>query len=380
MAYRTFIVPRHIYSGPGALDSLSTVSGRRAFIVTDPVIRSLGIVEQVEKILRENRIETQVFDQVEAEPSKETAWKVFPLMAAFEPDVIIGLGGGSSMDVGKVAWMLFEHPDLAELSFSEFERAFRKRVLRNKATYVAIATSSGTGSEVTSSAVVTDRDQTPPYKAGLASPQIIPDVAIVDPNLTVSMPPEVTANTGFDALIHAIESYILTEPSEIPDALALGAARTIMEWLPQAYTDGEDIDARDMMHTASLQAGMAFCNGRLGAVHVPAHDIGSEFHIPHGRSNAYMLCPVFAGLYPFRKSRFSNLAMALGIPGRGHRGKMENLLASLDQLKQAVRIPLAIKDAGIDPSDWGNAMDPIAESYMARIGNNIAKMPMKRRR
>ncbi|MBW2623643.1 MAG: iron-containing alcohol dehydrogenase, partial [Deltaproteobacteria bacterium] len=231
MAYRTFIVPRHIYSGPGALESLSTVSGRRAFIVTDAIIRKLGIVEQVEKILHANDIETQVFDEVEAEPSKETAWKVFALLQGFNPDIIVGLGGGSPMDVGKVAWVIYEHPDLADLPFTEFAREFTTRPLRKKAQYVAITTSSGTGSEVTPNAVVIDHDVEPPYKAGLTSPHIVPDVAIADPELTLSMPPVVTANTGFDALIHAIECYVLVEPSDLIDSYALWAAKTVFAWL-----------------------------------------------------------------------------------------------------------------------------------------------------
>lgn len=380
MPYRTFIVPRHIYSGPGSLESLSSVPGKRAFIVTDQVIRNLGIVEQVEKILEAGKIEVRVFDQVEAEPSKETAWKVFALMEAFQPDIIIGLGGGSSMDVGKVAWMLYEHPDLAKLSFTEFEKEFRVRQLRKKAKYVAIATSSGTGSEVTGVGVVTDLDRTPPYKAGLMSPQVIPDVAIVDANLTVSMPPAVTANTGFDALIHAIECYILIEPTPIVDALALAAAKTVFEWLPKAFRDGKDIEARDQMHTASLMAGMAFSNGRLGAVHVPAHDIGATFHIPHGRANAFMLCPVFAWLYPSRPKRFADLATALGLSGRGPRGKTENLLAALDQLKKSVGIPLSIKKAGIDRTQFFKEIDSIVGFYMERIGKNLAQLPLERSR
>jgi alcohol dehydrogenase len=377
MAYRTFIVPRHIYSGPGALESLSTVSGQRAFIVTDAIIRKLGIVARVEKILHANDIETQVFDEVEAEPSKETTWKVFAQMRNFSPDLIVGLGGGSPMDVGKVAWVIYENPDLADLPFAEFEREFRTRPLRAKARYVAITTSAGTGSEVTPNAVIIDRDVDPPYKAGLNSQQIVPDMGIVDPELTVSMPPEVTANTGFDALIHAIECYVLIEPSDIVDSLALWSARTIWEWLPRAVENGQDLEARDKMHNASLQAGIAFGNGRLGAVHVPAHDIGAKFHIPHGRANAFMLCPVFAWLYPDRKKRFGNLASFLGFTGRGNRGKTENLLAGLDQLKQTVGIPLAIKDAGLDRDYFHAELDPIVEAYMKRIGNNIARLPVK---
>ncbi|MBW2062176.1 MAG: iron-containing alcohol dehydrogenase [Deltaproteobacteria bacterium] len=380
MAYRTFIVPRHIYSGPGALENLSTVSGRRAFIVTDAIIRKLGIVAQVEKILHANDIETQVFDEVEAEPSKETAWKVFALLQGFNPDIIVGLGGGSAMDVGKVAWVLYEHPDLADLPFAQFGQEFGSRVLRKKAHYIAITTSAGTGSEVTHAAVVIDRDVDPPYKAALNSEHIIPDVAIVDPELTVSMPSEVTANTGFDALIHAIECYVLIEPSDIVDSLALWSAKTIWEWLPRAVENGQNLEARDKMHNASLQAGMAFSNGRLGAVHAPAHDIGAKFHIPHGRANAFMLCPVFAWLYPTRKKRFGNLAAFLGFTGRGNRGKTENLLAGLDRLKQAVGIPLAIKDAGIDSDFFHAELDPIVDSYMERFGRGIAQLPLKGQR
>ena len=380
MAHRTFIIPRHIYSGPGALESLNTVETKRAFIVTDPVIRNLGIVDRVEKMLHDRNVETQVFDKVEAEPSKNTAWAAFSQVQDFKPDTFIGLGGGSSMDIGKVAWVLYEHPEIADLPFTDFMREFGKQELRKKAKYVAITTSSGTGSEVTSSAVITDRDVNPPYKAGLGSPQIIPDVAIVDAELTVSMPPDVTANTGFDALIHAIECYILIRPSDLSDSLALWAARIIFEWLPKAVANGNDMDARDKMHMASLQAGIAFCNGRLGLVHGPAHDIGAVFHIPHGRANAFMLCPAFAWSYSPRKERFARLATELGISGRGNRGKTENLLSRLDELKQSVGIPLAIKDAGIDSAHFQKEIGPIIDFYMNRLGNNMAALPEERQK
>ena len=379
MSKRTFIVPRFIYSGQGSLENLAAVAGTRAFIVTDTVIRQLGIVDRVEKMLHDARFETRIFDQVEPEPSWDTGLKVAAEMMAFQPDLIIGLGGGSAMDIGKVAWVIYEHPDMAELSFADFESEFRKRELRKKAKYVAIATSSGTGSEVTSSAVVTNNNFTPPYKAGLWSRQIIPDVAIVDPELTISMPPGVTANTGFDALIHAIECFVLIEPNDLVDHLALGAAATIFNWLPKAYENGRDINARDKMHTASLEAGMAFANGRLGAVHVPAHDLGAEFHFPHGLSNAFMLCPVFAWLYPSRHHRFDELAVALGIKGKDKKERMVNLLAALDRLKTAVGIPVAIRDTGRDEGEFMSGIDAIVSAYMVRVGNNIAKIPADRR-
>ena len=380
MAYNTFIVPRHIYSGPGSLESLSTLGAKKAFIVTDEIIQKLGIVKQVEKILKASGAKTKVFDKVEPEPSKDTAWKVGAMMQKFQPDLIVGLGGGSSMDVGKVAWVLYEHPDMAKLSFQEFERGFRKVKLRKKAQYVAIATSSGTGSEVTSAAVVTDWDQKPPYKAGLSCTEVIPDVAIVDPNLTLSMPKAVTANTGFDALIHAIECYILIDPTPIVDSLALSAANTIFEWLPKAVKNGQDLEARDQMHTAALKAGMAFSNGRLGAVHVPAHDIGSSFGIAHGRSNALMLCPVFAHLYKHRKKRFADLATALGFKGSSQKEKTNNLLKGLDSLKRKVGIPLSIKKEGVKEKKFMKEIDGIVDAYMTRLGNMLGGLPLAQQR
>jgi len=253
----------------------------------------------------------------------------------------------------------------------EFIQEGRTRELRKKAKYVAIATTSGTGSEVTGVAVVTDRDVKPPYKAPLGSPSIIPDMAIVDAELAASMPPEVTANTGFDALVHAIECYVLTPPSDMVDALAIWSANTIWEWLPKAVADGKDMQARDKMHIASLQAGIAFSNGRLGLVHGLAHQIGGAFHIPHGRANAFMLCPVFAFLYRVYKARLSSLATLAGIGGEDERTRTANLLAELDKLKEKVGIPLAIKDSGLEESQWQEQLELISSDYM----NQMTRIP-----
>ncbi len=383
MAYQRFITPRHIYYGPGVLESLSTVSGHRALIVTDSVVRDLGMVGRVEKILHTNNIETQVFDKVEPEPSKNTAWNAFSMAQDFKPDLFIGLGGGSSIDVGKTAWVLYEHPDLAKLSFLDFLREASRRELRKKAKYVAIPTTSGTGSEATAVAVITDYDVTPPYKAGFASQHVVPDVAIVDSELTVSMPPAITANTGFDALIHAVECYVLSRPSDMVDPLALWAANTAWEWLPKAVANGKDIQARNKMHLASLQAGLAFSNSGLGLVHGTAHQIGSTFHIPHGRANAFMLCPVFAFLYPTHRARLSSLATALGMAGKDEQTKVTNLLDGLDKLKETVGIPLAIKDSGLEEKHFQEQIEPLAVDYMNRpLGrvSGLAKLTPEERR
>lgn len=372
MAYRTFITPRNIYYGPGALQSLTTVGGQRALIVTDPGVRAQGLVAKVEQICATGNIKTAVFDKVEPDPSKETSWAVFALAQEFKPDLFIGLGGGSSIDAGKTAWILYEHPDLANLSFMEFLREASRRELRKKARYVAISTTSGTGSEVTSAAVVTDRSVNPPYKAGFGSRHLVPDVAIADPELAASMPPAVTANSGYDALVHATECYVLAPPSDMVDSLAIWSARTIFEWLPRAYSQGNNMQARDKMHLAALQAGIAFSNGRLGIVHGMAHVIGATFGIPHGRANAFMLCPCFAFLYPAYKTRLNSLAGFLGASGRDDHTLINNLLTDLDNLKKKVGIPLAIKDSGLDKKRFDDMLEPISVDYF----NQLARSPV----
>ena len=374
MAYRSFIVPRNTFYGPGALEGLTTISGKRALIVTDSDVRRLGFVERVEKILRANNTEVAIFDETEPDPSKETVWSIFSLARDFQPDLFVGLGGGSAIDAGKAAWVLYENPDLAEQPFTEIARELRNRTLRSKARYVAIATTSGTGSEATAACVITNKDVEPPFKTPWVSSHMVPDVAIVDPELAASMPPSVTTNTGFDAMVHALECYVLTQPSDLVDSLAIGAAKVIWEWLPRAVADGRDMVARDKMSLAALQAGIAFTNGRLGLVHGLAHQIGAAFGIPHGRANAFMLCPVFAFLYPTHKERLSSLAVSLGIAGKDDQTKVNNLLSSLDKLKQAAGIPLAIKESGQDESSFRAGLDPITESYMNSTSSARGRM------
>lgn len=374
MAHNVFVTPREIFYGQGALQALGNVKGKRALIVTDAVVRRLRLVEKVEQLLQ--GMDRSVYDQVEPDPSRDTVGKIFSLAREFQPDLFIGLGGGSSIDAGKAAWLLYEHPELAELSVTEVVHKAPQAVLRRKARYVAVPTTSGTGSEATRTAVVTDRSITPPFKAAWNTPHFVPDVAIVDPELTASMPPDVTANTGFDALIHAIECYVLTPPSDMVDALALYAARTACEWLPRAVADGNDLKARQKMHLASLQAGMAFTNGRLGLIHGLAHMIGGEFHIPHGRANAFMLCPVFAFWFPTHRARLASLAEALGLEGRDEAAKTVNLLTFLDDLKQKVGIPLAIKNGDLTEDRFFDQVGPLTDSFM----NQISAVPTEVRK
>ncbi len=379
MTYRQFVVPRDIFYGPGALDALRTLPGKRVLVVTDPVVRRLGIVERVETILRGGDVEITVFDKTDTEPTKRTIETIFSIAQDFRPDTFIGLGGGSAIDAGKGAWVLYEHPDLAALSLPDIARELPRRVLRGKAKYAAIATTSGTGSEVTCMAVINSPDVVSLLRVVMRSPQLVPDVAIADPELVRSMPPELTANTGFDALVHAIECYVLTPPSDIVDSLAVGAARVVMEWLPVAVADGENMKAREKMHMAALQAGMAFSNGRIGLVHVAADQIDFAFRLPHGRACALMLCPSFAFLYPGYRERLVNLAVLLGISGADDRTRVNNLLRNLDGLKQKVGIPLAIKEIG-EEKVFQAQLEPMVEGYMNRVRAVWIKMTPDARR
>jgi len=375
MPYRPFIVPRNTYYGSGALEVLNNLEGERVLIVTDSIVSSLGLVDRVEKILHSRQAETAVFDKVEPDPSKTTVLSIFTYAQEFKPDLFIGLGGGSSIDAGKGAWALYEHPDLADFSVSDIQKELPNRQLRKKAGYVAIPTTSGTGTEVTRISVVTDDGVDPHLKVSWFSPQLVPDIAIADPELTVSMPPEVTANTGFDALVHAVECYVLSESSDLVDSLALGAAGTIWQWLPQAVADGKNIQARDKMHMASLQAGMAFSNAMLWLVHVPCHEIGSSFGFAHGRACAFLLCSAFASVFSSYEERLGNLAAFLDIPGGNNKVKVDGLLDGLDNLKQKVGIPLAIKDTGLEESKFQAHLDIMINRCVEIIGNRAAANP-----
>ncbi|MFC2069969.1 iron-containing alcohol dehydrogenase [Chloroflexota bacterium] len=371
MAYHSFIVPGNIFYGPGSIEALKRVKGERALIVTGPVISSLGIVERVKNLIG-GKVEIEVFDKVEADPSYSTIQSIFSLAQDFKPDLFIGLGGGSPMDAGKAAWALYENPDLAEFSVSDVQRELPRRELRKKANYVAVPTTSGTGSEVTRIAVITDHTFMPHLKISWFSWHLVPDTAIIDSELTITMPPELTANTGYDALVHATECYVLTDPSEIADSLAVRAARQILEWMPRAVADGKDRWARDKMHMAALEAGMAFSNGTLWLVHLMAHELSSVLRLPHGLTCAFMLTQCFAFLYPSHGARLVSLATSLGLDERDDKTMVNNLLDSLDNLKFKTGIPLAIKDTGLEESVFRTQTELIIERCVEQLNKQAA--------
>lgn len=359
-----FKIPQKIYFEFGSLQYLSKLHGRRAVIVTDPYMVKLGFVEKVTHYLEKIPLEYRIFSEVETDPSVETVKQGFHLMREFQPDLIISIGGGSAIDAAKGMWLFYENPEVEfetlRLKFADIrKKAFKFPALGKKATFVAIPTTSGTGSEVSAFAVITDQARNIKYP--LADYELTPDIAIIDPELVMTVPPEVTANTGMDVLTHAVEAYVSVMASDYTDAMAEKAIKLVFEYLPVAYKNGDHRIARERMHNASCIAGMAFTNAFLGLNHSMAHILGGRFHIPHGRANAIMLPYVirynasrptkFASFpqyeYPMAGERYVEIARFLGLPARNTAEGVESLITATRRLMQEVGIPLTLKEAGV---------------------------------
>ncbi len=361
-----FRIPPKVYFKYGSLAvALGDLKGKqRAFIITDKPLFDLGVTDKVTGVLDELGIKHQVFYDVEPDPTLATVNNGLADINSFKPDVIIAIGGGSPMDAAKVMWLMYEHP---ETEFDGLAMRFmdiRKRVyelppLGAKAIMVAIPTTSGTGSEVTPFAVVTD--ERTGIKYPLADYALTPNMAIVDPELVMNMPKRLTAYGGIDALTHALEAYVSVCASEFTNGLALEAIRLLFKYLPSAYKNGaNDPKAREKVHYAATIAGMAFANAFLGICHSMAHKLGSTFHLPHGLANALMISHVIrynatdAPLkqaifpqykYPNAKWRYARIADYLGLGGKTEEEKVEKLVEAIENLKREIDIPLTIKEA-----------------------------------
>ncbi len=365
MPYKRFIVPREIIHGWGALKALKYVETKKAFVVTDSTMGKLGYLDKIKAILNEKGTQSQHFDQVEADPSMDTVKKCLTQVMEFSPDLIIGLGGGSPIDAGKAVWALYENPDLAEVDWDELLRALPRCKLRQKARYVAIPTTSGTGSEVSFGAVITNYQADPPVKKLLVSFQLTPDVAIVDAELASTMPPSITADTGFDALVHAVEGYTVGQTTDMVDSIAVTAIKTIMEWLPKAVADGSNVIAREKMHLAATMAMVACSNSGGGLNHDAAHQLGSFFHLTHGRANAVVLCHFLSWLYDYNPERLALLARELGMEVKDTRDGTQKLIAAMSDLRKRVGLPGSIKEMGIDEGVFMSKLDQLAEYTLA---------------
>jgi len=360
-----FRIPPKVYFKYGCLPiALRELAGKqRAFIVTDKPLYNLGVTRPVEEVLEEIGVKYDIFYDVEPDPSLSTVNRGLALMNTFNPDVIIAIGGGSPMDAAKVMWLMYEHPETEFEGLATRFMDIRKRVyelptLGQKAIMVAIPTTSGTGSEVTPFAVVTD-DRTG-IKYPLADYALTPNMAIVDPELVLNMPKKLTAFGGIDALTHALEAYVSVVASEFTNGMALEAIRLLFKYLPSAYKNGaNDPKAREKVHYAATMAGMAFANAFLGVCHSMAHKLGSTFHVPHGLANALMISHVIRYnatdvpfkqaifpqyKYPNAKWRYAQIADYLRLGGNTEDEKVEKLVEAIENLKRELDIPLTIKE------------------------------------
>ena len=380
-----FRAPQKVYfkkgSLPVALDELKNVMGKkRAFIVTDSFLFHNGYTKQITDKLDEMGITHTTFFDVAPDPTLGCAKEGTKLMASFRPDTIIAIGGGSAMDAAKIMWVMYEHP---EVDFMDMAMRFvdiRKRVytfpkMGEKAYFIAIPTSAGTGSEVTPFAVITDEKTGVKYP--LADYELMPNMAIIDADLHMSAPKGLTAASGIDAVTHALEAYAAMLATDYTDGLALRSLKMIFEYLPRAYENGQtDVEAREKMANAATLAGMAFANAFLGVCHSMAHKLGAFYHLPHGIANALMIdevlrfnaseTPAKMGTFsqydhPHTLARYAEVADYLGIKGKNNEEKLENLIKAIDELKEKVGIKKTIKDYGVDEKEFLERLDDMVE-------------------
>ena len=379
-----FRVPEKTYFKYGclpiALQELADMGKKKAFIVTDRVLFDMGYTNKVTDVLDANGIQYKIFSDVEPDPTLRCARAGAAEMTAFNPDVIISLGGGSAMDAAKIMWVMYEHP---EVNFHDLAMTFmdiRKRIYKfptmgEKAMMVSIATSAGTGSEVTPFAVITDEESGVKYP--LADYELTPDMAIVDAELMMTSPRGLTACAGIDVLVHAVEAYVSIMASEYTNGLALEAIRLVFKYLPDAYNEGTtNIKAREKMAHASCMAGMAFSNAFLGINHSMAHKLGAFHHLPHGMANSLVMTEVirfnsvdaptkqaaFAQYkYPNAAWRYARIADHLGLGGNTNEEKVELLIKAIEELQSKVNMPKTIKEAGVTEEKFYATLDEMVE-------------------
>ena len=379
-----FRAPEKVYIKKGclpvALDELKNVMyKKKVFIVTDEFLFTHGYTKPITNKLEELGITYTTFSDVQPDPTLASAKEGAKLMDSFKPDCIIAIGGGSAMDAGKIMWVLYEHPEIDFMDMAMRFSDIRKRVytfpkMGEKAYFIAVPTSSGTGSEVTPFAVITDEKTGIKYP--LADYELMPKMAIVDTDMMMDAPKGLTSASGIDAVTHCLEAYASMMATEYTDGLALRSIKTIFEYLPTAYENGQDVVAREKMANAATMAGMAFANAFLGVCHSMAHKLGAFFHIPHGIANALMIdlvlrfnaseTPVKMGTfpqysYPHTLRRYAEVAENLGLGGNTDEEKLENLIKAIDELKEKIGIKKTIRDYGVDEQEFLSKLDEMSK-------------------
>lgn len=380
-----FRAPEKVYIKRGclpvALEELKMVMGKKkVFIVTDNFLFQNGYTKCITDKLEEMGISYSVFSNVEPDPTLVCAKEGTRAMNMFEPDCIIAVGGGSAMDAAKIMWVMYEHPEVDFMDMAMRFMDIRKRVydfpkMGEKAYFIAVPTSAGTGSEVTPFAVITD--EVSGIKYPLADYELMPNMAIVDANMMMEAPKGLTSASGIDALTHALEAYASMMATDYTDGLAIQAMKMIFEYLPRAYENGaNDPEAREKMANAATLAGMSFANAFLGVCHSMAHKLGAFHHIPHGIANALMIeevlrfnsveVPTKMGTFPqydhpHTLRRYAEIAEALDLGGNTDEEKLENLIKAINELKEKIGIKKTIKDYDIDESKFLETLDEMTE-------------------
>ncbi len=376
-----FKIPEKIYFEAGSIAYLEKMPDiTKAFIVTDESMVKLGYVDKILYHLRNRQsyVHSEIFAEVEPDPSFETIKRGVKAIESFQPDVIIAIGGGSAIDAAKGMWLFYEHPDAdvegLKLKFMDIrKRTYKFPKLGTRAKMVAIPTTSGTGSEVTSFAVISDKEQNKKYP--LADYELTPDVAIIDPDLVMTLPKRITADTGMDVLTHALEAYVSNMASDYTDGLAEKAIELVFNYLLEAYEHGDNKLAREKMHNASCIAGMAFTNAFLGINHSLAHKLGAKYHLAHGRANAILLPYVirynatkptkFVSFpkyeYFIADEKYANLARKNGLPAFTNEEAINSLITKVKELNEKLEIPKSLQEAGIEEQDFLANVDELAD-------------------
>ena len=352
-----FTLPRDLYYGKNSLEVLKTLKGKRAIVVVGGgSMKRFGFLDKTIKYLEEAGMEVRLFENVEPDPSVETVMKGAAVMREFQPDWIVSIGGGSPIDAAKAMWAFYEYPDT---TFEQLITPFNFPELRTKARFAAVPSTSGTATEVTAFSVITDYQKGVKYP--LADFNITPDVAILDPSIAETMPQQLTAHTGMDALTHAIEAYVSTLHSPFTDPLALKAIQMVFDYLIPSWEG--DMDAREQMHYGQCLAGMAFSNALLGITHSMAHKTGAAFstgHVPHGEANAIYLPYVIKFNAKKAATRYAEIARFMGLQGNSEAGLVYALCDKIKEMNRVLGIPSSLQEFGIDEAEFKGKVRDIA--------------------
>ncbi len=354
-----FVVPKVVF-GQDALSHLAELKGKSAFIVTDRNIVKLGLVDKVKEQLQQAGIKAAVFDEVEPDPSLQTVQKGLAMMNQHAPDLVVAVGGGSVMDAAKAMRVQYERPDIKPEEINPF---ISDLGLGTKCRLVCVATTSGTGAEATFAVVLTDTaDQ---RKLSLINREIVPDIAILDPEMARAMPPQITTDTGMDALTHAVEGFTCSWKNDFTDGLCVKAIQNVFQYLPRAVKDGNDMEAREKMHNTGCIAGIGFINALSSMAHAAGHSLGALFHVPHGRAVGLFLPYTIEFIGDVRDELWAEIAYAIRLEVPKEKRAATVLAQAIRGLAREIDQPLSIKEIGVSLDSFDKAMGKLVDNVMA---------------